>query len=97
MVKQDSRKPIIFGNCKKVWATVLMFYFSANLVFGVDEDESEFCKRRWSEFLQDRILWETECLNDGDISTTLCCRETAEYLEKRYDNYVKWCPIAGKN
>ena len=96
-IKQDRHKPFIFGNCKKILTTVFMFYFSTYLVFGAEEEESEFCRRRWCELVEDRKLWETECLNNSDVRTTLCCQTTAEYLEKRYDTYTKWCPIVGKN
>ena len=64
-VKQN--KPIIFGNCKEVLATVIMFYFAANLVFGAEENETEFCRRGWSEFVNDRKKWESECLNEDSV------------------------------
>ena len=95
-VKQNKHKPIIFGNCKEVLATVMTFYFAANLVFGAEESETEFCRRRWSEFVNDRKKWESECLNEDSVRASLCCKATAGYLEQRYENYIKWCPIVGK-
>jgi hypothetical protein len=95
-VKQNKHKPITFGNCKKVLATVMMFYFAANLVFGAEENETEFCRRGWSEFVNDRKKWESECLNEDSARASLCCKATADYLEKRYEDYIKWCPIVGK-
>jgi hypothetical protein len=94
-VKQNKHKPIIFGNCREVLATVIVFYFTANLVFGAEE-ETEFCGRRWSEFVNDRKKWETECLNEDSVRASLCCTATAGYLEHRYEDYIKWCPIVGK-
>ena len=70
-----------------------MFYFAANLVFG--EEKSEFCETGWSEFVKDRKHWEKECLNEDAINMSPCCKETAEYLEDRYENYVKLCHIVG--
>jgi hypothetical protein len=97
-VKQNKHKPIIFGNCKEVLATVtvIMFYFAANLVFGAKESETEFCRRGWSEFVNDRKKWERECLNEDGVRASSCCKATAGYLEQRYENYIKWCPIVGK-
>ena len=92
--KRYQRKPIIFGNCKEVLQTVIMIYFAANLVFG--EKESEFCKRGWSEFVKDRKQWERECSNKDDIKRPPCCNETFHYLEDRYEDYIKLCPIVGK-
>ena len=89
--KRNQRKPIIFGNCKGILQTVIMFYFAANLVFGEEEKESEFCRTGWSEFVEDRQLWQRKCLNES-----YCCNETAKYLEDRYQNYIKLCPIIGK-
>ena len=88
------RKPIIFGNCKEVLRTVMMIFFAANLVFG--EEESEFCKRGWSEFVEDVKQYKRECLNEYDIKRPPCCNETCNYLEDRYEDYVKLCPIRGK-
>ena len=66
-VKQYKHQPIIFGNCKEVLATVIMFYFAANIVFGAEENETEFCRRGWSEFVNDRKKWESECLNEDSV------------------------------
>ena len=74
-----------------------MFYFFANLVFGVEEEESEFCTRRWAELVQARELWENECWKTHVVKMPPCCVETASYLEKRYKEYTNWCPIVGKN
>ena len=91
--KRYQHKPIIFGNCK-VLHTVIMIYFAANLVFG--EEESEFCKGGWSEFVKDRKQWEMECLCEDDIKISPCCNETFDYLENRYKYYIKFCPIVGE-
>ena len=96
--KHNIRKPIIFGNCKGVLTIVLMFYFVANLAFGAEEEESEFCKRRWADFVQEREAWQEECWPSVHyVKNTSCCQETANHLEKRYDQYVIWCPIVGIN
>ncbi|CAB3993407.1 Hypothetical predicted protein, partial [Paramuricea clavata] len=92
-VKQNKHKPIILGNCKEVLATVIVFYFTASLVIGAEENETEFCRRRWSEFVNDRKIWETACLNEDSVRASLCCTATAGYLEHRYLDYIKWCPI----
>ncbi|XP_028409415.1 uncharacterized protein LOC114532018 [Dendronephthya gigantea] len=89
--KRSQRKPIIFGNCKEVLQTVIMIYLAANLVFG--KEESEFCKRGWSEFVEDRKQWERECLNDDDIKISQCCNETFHYLDERFNDNIKLCPI----
>ena len=89
--KQNQRKPVIFCNCKEVLQTVIIFYFAANLVFGEEEKESKFCRMKWSEFVENRELWERKCSNESH-----CCNETAKYLEDRYQNYIKLCPIIGK-
>ena len=94
--KQKQRKPIVFGSCKEVLQIVIMLYFAANLVFGRREEESEFCKRGWFEFVKERVHWEKKCLNESTINTTSCCKKTAKYLEERYENYITWCPIVGK-
>ena len=91
-----ARKPIIFGNCKEVLLTMIMIYFAADLVFGEKAEESEFCKKGWSKFVNDREQWEKECLNGNSRSLSLCCNETADYLEYKYENYIKYCPIVGK-
>ena len=91
---RNIRKAIIFGNCKEVLQTVIMIYFVANLVFG--EVESEFCKRGWSEFVKVRKQWERECLNEDDIKTSSCCKQTFDYLEDEYEDYIKFCYIEGK-
>lgn len=95
--KRSQRKPIIFGNCKEVLKTVIMIYFAVNLVFGgeEEEEESEFCKRGWFKFVQARKQWEGECLNDNVMKISSCCNETADYLKKRYEDYIKLCPIVG--
>ena len=86
-VKENRRKPIIFGNPREVLAVVLMYYFAGNLVFGLLESNTEFCRRRWSEFVNDRKSWEAECLNDTKMSP--CCEATAELFGAyRYDNYI---------
>jgi hypothetical protein len=95
-VKQNKHKPIIFGNCKEVLATVIMFYFAADLVFGAEENKTEFCRRRWSEFVNDKKKCGSECLNEDSARASSCCKATAGYLEQRYENYIKWCPIVGK-
>ena len=71
-----------------------MLCFAANLVFG--EEESEFCKSGWSKFVKDRENWENECSGEEIINMSHCCKKTAEYLEDRYENYIKLCPIIGK-
>ena len=92
-VKENRRKPIIFGNPREILAVVLMYYFSGNLVFGLLESNTEFCRRRWSEFVNDRKSWEEDCLKDTKMSP--CCEAMADYLEHSYDNYIKYCPIVG--
>ncbi|CAB4008466.1 Hypothetical predicted protein [Paramuricea clavata] len=95
-VKRNKHKPIIFSNCKNVLATAMMFYFAANLVFGAEENETQFCRSGWSEFVNDRKKYESECLNEDSVRASPCCKATAGYLEQRYENYIKWCPIVGK-
>ena len=94
--KQRQRKPIIFGSCRGVLQTVIMLCFAANLVFARKEEESEFCKRGWSEFVKDNVHWEKKCLNESIISTSSCCKKTKKYFEERYKNYITLCPIFGK-
>ncbi|XP_028410762.1 uncharacterized protein LOC114533445 [Dendronephthya gigantea] len=91
--KRNQHKPIIFGNCKAVLQTVIMVYFAANLVFGEEEEETKFCKRGWTEFVGDRKQWERECLINDARKMSPCCNETADYLEERYEKYIKLCPI----
>ena len=93
-IKGNRRKPIIFGNPKEVFAVVLLYYFAGNLVFGLLESNTEYCRRRWSEFVNDRKSWEAECLKDTKMSP--CCEATADHLEYRYDKYINSCPIVGK-
>ena len=94
--KPFGRKPIIFVYFKEVLQTVVMSYFAVNHVFGEMTEESEFCKKGWSEFKNDRKQWEKECLNVDSINMSWCCNETAEYLEYRYESYIKCCPIMGR-
>ena len=92
--RRSQRKPVIFGKCKEILQTVIMIYFAVILVFGKKED-SKFCKRRWSKFVNDRKQWEKSCLNEDVIKMSSCCNETADYLERSYEDYIKLCPIIG--
>ena len=90
---QNRHKPIIFANCKEVLAIVIMFCFTTNLAFGEDENETEFCRRQWSELVNDKREWNTQCLHKNIAINTPCCVATTVYLEQRYQNYIRWCPI----
>ena len=95
-VNRNRHKPIIFGNCKEVLATGIMFYFLVNLVFGEEDNETEFCKRKWSELVSDKARC-TNPYSHGDTAIlTPCCEATSAYLEQRYQNYIRSCPIVGK-
>ena len=89
--KRNLRKPIIFGYCKEVLQTVIMIYFAANLVFG--EEESEFCKRGWSEFVKARKQYERECLNEDDIKISSCCNESFTTLKTHMETTQSCVPL----
>ena len=92
--KRNQRKPIIFGNCKEVLQAVIIIYFAGNVVFGeFEKEESEFCEKGWSEFVKDRKQWERQCRSEDDIKISPCRNETADYLQNRYKEYIKFCPI----
>ena len=93
---QNKHKSIIFANWKEVLATVIMFHFAINLAFGEDENETEFCRRQWSELVNDKKEWNNQCLHKNTVIKTPCCVATTGYIEQRYQNYIRWCPIVGK-
>lgn len=93
--KRTQRKPIIFGNSKEVLQAIVMIFVWANIIFG--DEESQFCKKRWSEFIKDRKQWESECLNNETIRMSQCCETTADFLEYIYEKYITLCPIVGES
>jgi hypothetical protein len=95
-VNRNRRKPIIFGNCKEVLATGIMFYFIVNLVFGEEDNETELCKRKWSELVSDKMRCTNPYSHEDTRIMTPCCVATSVYLEQRYQNYIRSCPIVGK-
>ena len=79
MVKQNKHaKPIIFGNCKEVLQTAMMLYFASNIVLG--EEESEFCKKGWSELVRDVKTWKTSCSKEKLAKMWPCCDPIENYL-----------------
>ena len=83
---------------RMVFASFSLFCCSENFVLGHDGIvDSEFCQRRWSEFVHDKQELENECVNETVGKMSPCCVAEKDYLLERFIMYNKVCGIEGEH